>query len=103
MTEVVRYALRDGVAILQIANPPVNALSLEVRRALRTAIARAAEDEEAEAIVLTGAGQTFPAGADIREFDAPAQAPYLSEVCDAIEASIKPVVACLHGTALGGG
>lgn len=103
MAEVVEYAVRDGVAVIEVVNPPVNALSRAVRAGLIAALTRAAGDEAAEAIVLTGAGRTFPAGADIREFDAPAAEPHLPEVCAALEASPKPVVACLFGTTLGGG
>ncbi|MEM6729121.1 MAG: 3-hydroxyacyl-CoA dehydrogenase NAD-binding domain-containing protein, partial [Pseudomonadota bacterium] len=103
MEEVVSYQAREGVAVLRISNPPVNALSQPVRAALLAALARANADDAVTAILLTGAGATFPAGADIREFDSPSEAPHLPEVCNAIEASPKAVVACLHGTALGGG
>ncbi|MEM6277571.1 MAG: 3-hydroxyacyl-CoA dehydrogenase NAD-binding domain-containing protein [Pseudomonadota bacterium] len=103
MAKVVEYAVREGVAVIEVVNPPVNALSRDVRAGLIDAVARATDDETVQAIVLTGAGRTFPAGADIREFDAPAAEPHLPEVCAAIEASPKPIVACLFGTALGGG
>ncbi|MBC7157176.1 MAG: enoyl-CoA hydratase/isomerase family protein, partial [Rhodobacteraceae bacterium] len=93
----------EGVALVTIDNPPVNALSHPVRAGLVAAIAAAEADPAVAAIVLTGAGRTFPAGADIREFDTPPQDPWLPEVCDRIEDCAKPVVAALHGTALGGG
>ncbi|MEM9854906.1 MAG: 3-hydroxyacyl-CoA dehydrogenase NAD-binding domain-containing protein, partial [Pseudomonadota bacterium] len=103
MEEVVQYAVQDKVAVIRVANPPVNALSLSVRLGLRAAILRAAEETEALGIVIAGAGRTFPAGADIREFEGPASAPHLPDLSDLIEMCPKPVVACLHGTALGGG
>ncbi|MEL6915536.1 MAG: 3-hydroxyacyl-CoA dehydrogenase NAD-binding domain-containing protein [Pseudomonadota bacterium] len=103
MADLVRYSIRDGVAVLEIDNPPVNTLSQGVRAGLMEGLQRAGQDAAAEAIVVMGRGETFPAGADIREFDAPSAAPHLPDLCDAIEASPKPVVACLHGTALGGG
>ena len=103
MGDVVSYGREGAIAVLTIDNPPVNALNVIVRRCLAEGIARANADEGAEAIVIAGAGRTFPAGADIREFGKPPQTPSLPEVCQAIEDSAKPVVAALHGTALGGG
>jgi 3-hydroxyacyl-CoA dehydrogenase len=103
MTEPVSYLGQDGIAIVEIGNPPVNALSAPVRRGLIDAIARAGRDPEVRAIVMTASGRTWPAGADIREFDLPPTGPTLAEVCDTIEASAKPVVSALFGTALGGG
>ncbi|MCH2078055.1 MAG: 3-hydroxyacyl-CoA dehydrogenase NAD-binding domain-containing protein [Rhodobacteraceae bacterium] len=103
MSEVVKVSARDGVAVVEVCNPPVNALSQAVRQGLVDAMARVASDDGIQAAILIGAGRTFPAGADIREFDAPAQEPHLPDVCNAIENCPKPVVACLHGTALGGG
>lgn len=92
-----------AVAVITIDNPPVNALSRAVREGLNAAFSRAAEDGDVQAIVLICAGRTFIAGADIREFDLPPAAPHLPEVVAAIEATGKPVVAAIHGTALGGG
>ncbi|MEL7299238.1 MAG: 3-hydroxyacyl-CoA dehydrogenase NAD-binding domain-containing protein [Pseudomonadota bacterium] len=103
MAEYVGYRARDGVAVLEIDNPPVNALSQAVRQALLRAFERASDDTSVHAIVLIGTGRAFSAGADIREFDQPSAEPSLPELCDALEASTKPVVACLHGAALGGG
>ncbi|WP_147125230.1 3-hydroxyacyl-CoA dehydrogenase NAD-binding domain-containing protein [Shimia ponticola] len=103
MGDIIRYEVTEGVAVLSIDNPPVNALSAEVRLGLNSALDRAQADDSVSAIVLTAAGRTFPAGADIREFGKPPVEPHLPDVCNAIEASSKPVVAALHGMALGGG
>ena len=95
---------RDGdVAVVTADNPPVNALKHEVRAGLTEALAQACDDDAVRAVVIACAGRTFFAGADITEFGKPPQAPSLHDVIAAIEAMPKPVVAALHGTALGGG
>jgi len=95
---------RDGdVAVVTADNPPVNALKHEVRAGLTEALAQARDDDAVRAVVIVCAGRTFFAGADITEFGKPPQAPSLHDVIAAIEAMPKPVVAALHGTALGGG
>ena len=99
----VRLARSGSVAVIEIDNPPVNAASQAVREGLLGALSEAAADPGIAAIVLIGAGKTFVAGADIREFDGPLLGPNLPDVCNAIEDCSKPVVAALHGTALGGG
>ena len=103
MSEVVRLERHDAVAIVTVDSPPVNALSAAVRRGIFEQVKTAAGDPQVQAIVLTCAGRTFIAGADITEFGKPPQPPGLNEVIAAMENSPKPVVAAIHGTALGGG
>ena len=95
---------RHGDVLIVLSNnPPVNALSTAVRQGLVDAIAEAEADSSVNAVVIACEGQTFFAGADITEFGKPPQMPWLPEVVDTIESCSKPVVAAIHGTALGGG
>lgn len=103
LTEMVNYTVDDGVAVLTLNNPPVNALSHGVRLGLVKGVEKALEDETASAIVIYCEGNTFIAGADITEFASGPQDPQLDEVLVALENSSKPTVAAIHGTALGGG
>jgi 3-hydroxyacyl-CoA dehydrogenase len=100
---VVSLASDGDIAIISVNYPPVNALSQQVRQGILEAVRSAAGDADVRAIVLTCDGKTFIAGADITEFGKPPLAPSLVEVQDAIEGSPKPVIAAIHGTALGGG
>ena len=99
------YSTRGPVAVLEMANPPVNGLGLALRRAIIDGIDRALADPAVTAIVLTGSASAFSGGADVREFGSPksGQAPNLLHVIDAVEASTKPVVAAISGNCLGGG
>ena len=103
MSEVVKLERHDGVGIVTVNSPPVNALSAAVRGGILECIKAAVADPAIKGIVLTCAGRTFIAGADITEFGKPPKAPALNDVLSEIENSPKPVVAAIHGTALGGG
>jgi 3-hydroxyacyl-CoA dehydrogenase len=103
MSDVVSYAREGNIAVITIDNPPVNAMSHAVRLGLWNAIDRLAADADADAAVLICAGRTFVAGADIAEFDKPIQDPWLPALVQKLEDCAKPVVAAIHGTALGGG
>jgi 3-hydroxyacyl-CoA dehydrogenase len=99
------YELNDGVAIVTLDQPPVNALSFALRCRLAAGLAAALADPAVSAIVLAGAGRGFSGGGDITEFDQPTadQAPAPTALCAQVESSPKPIVAALHGMALGGG
>jgi 3-hydroxyacyl-CoA dehydrogenase len=103
VNDVTDLDVRGGVAIVRVDNPPVNALGRAVRDGITDAVTQAQSNAEVQAIVLVCAGKTFIAGADIREFGKPHEGKSLGEVLDAIERGPKPVVAAIHGTALGGG
>jgi len=95
---------KDGnISIITLNSPPVNALSAPVREGLHKGITEARNDGETEAIVIICEGRTFIAGADISEFGKEPKGPSLFEVQEFIENSNKPVIAAIHGTALGGG
>ena len=100
---VVTTARAGAILVVTVNNPPVNALGVAVRQGLAAAMAQAQADSAVAGVLLMGAGKAFIAGADIREFGKPPVPPALPEVCRAIEGSDKPVVAVLHGAALGGG
>ena len=100
---VTDLSIEDGVAIVTINAPPVNALSANVRQGLVDAFGQAGVDPAVQAVVLICEGRTFIAGADISEFGKPRVGPSIREVQDLIENCPKPVVAAIHGTALGGG
>ena len=103
MTSPIRTERHDDVLVIISDNPPVNALGAAVRQGLDAAIREGVADASIAAMVIRCDGRTFFAGADITEFGKPMVEPGLPTVVDLIEASTKPVVAAIHGTALGGG
>lgn len=103
MTSAVQMTREARVALIRVDNPPVNALGHAVRAGLLEAFRAAEQDGQVEMIMLYCTGKTFIAGADIREFGQPAQAPILQELTLAIENGNKPSLAVLHGSVLGGG
>ncbi len=100
--EVVQYAVHDGIAVISINNPPVNALGAGVSEGIIASVDRAEADPAVQALVLIGAGRSFIAGADIRRFGVPREQPKRRSY-DALDQCSKPVVAAIHGFALGGG
>ncbi|XOV88037.1 MAG: 3-hydroxyacyl-CoA dehydrogenase NAD-binding domain-containing protein [Pseudomonadota bacterium] len=99
----VHYEVRGDIALMTIDNPPVNPLSSGVRQGLADGLDKALADEAVKAIVLTGAGRAFIAGADISEFGGTAEGPSLHACLTAMDNSPKPIVAAINGTAFGGG
>ncbi|HJZ45054.1 MAG TPA: enoyl-CoA hydratase-related protein, partial [Hyphomicrobiaceae bacterium] len=100
---IVETQKQGEVAVIRMDNPPVNALGHALRVGLEKAFAEANADAGVKAIVLTGTGRFFSAGADITEFRSEMKEPFLPQLIDKIEGSSKPVVAAVNGTALGGG
>lgn len=105
LSSTVRYALHGSVAVITLDNPPVNGLGDTVRAGIYAGLAQSQNDDNVGAVVLVGTGRAFCGGADIRQFNTPAAnaQPTLREVISALEKSDKPVVAAIHGFALGGG
>ena len=100
---VVKHKIIEEIALIEISNPPVNAISAAVRVGLLETIENLSLNEKIKAIVITAPERTFLAGADIKEFGKKVDAPILGKICDKIESLNKIVVASLHGTPLGGG
>ena len=99
--EKVKWERREGVAVLTVANPPVNALVQPVRAALFDLVAQAEADPEVSAILIQAEGRTFPAGAAVREFSGVAGDPTLADLCLRIETCTKPVVAAMDDLVVG--
>ena len=103
INDVTKLDIVENVGVLTLNSPPVNALSANVREGLDIGIKKAIENNDVQAIVIICEGRTFIAGADISEFGKEPKGPSLFEVQDIIENSSKPIIAAIHGTALGGG
>ena len=103
LTEMIDYSVADGLAILTVDNPPVNALSRGVRDGLNEGLLKAEADGAVKGVLILCKGRTFIAGADIKEFGKPKAGVSLQDLQKQMEKSSKPVIAALHGTALGGG
>jgi 3-hydroxyacyl-CoA dehydrogenase len=103
MSEVARYAVRDGIAVITLNNPPVNGLGNALRAAIMEHLEKADADPAVKAVVLIGSAKFFSGGADIREFNQPRTKPDLPDVNDRQDAMKKPLVAAIGGFALGGG
>ena len=102
MSSVVSYQIHEGIGVITVDNPPVNALSHAVRTGIASALETARHDDTT-ALVLLCAGRTFIAGADITEFGKPPMEPSLPELLDILDSHPKLTIAAIHGTALGGG
>lgn len=103
MSNAVLRSVEGTIMVLTVSNPPVNALGHAVRQGLWDAIVEIGQRDDIEAAVIIGDGRTFPAGADIKEFGKAPKNPWLPDVVNHIESCEKPIVAAIHGTALGGG
>ena len=103
MARLVRFRVLDGIAVVTLDAPPVNALSAAMRAGLWEVFQRVDSNHDIKGAVLMASGTMFSAGADMREFGGPAKQPSLPQLCDLIEATTKPVVAATQGQALGGG
>lgn len=103
MSDVVAFEKHGRIGLITVNNPPVNALGVDVRQGLIESLNTGFNDDGVDAMVIIGGGRTFIAGADIREFGKPPKAPDFPAVLDTLENAGKPLVAAIHGTALGGG
>jgi len=103
MVDISKFNVENGVAVIEIDSPPVNALSIHVRKAIIAGLEKAWADTTVDVIVIICAGRTFFAGADIKEFGKPPMEPGLPETLAILESGNKPTIAAIHGTALGGG
>ena len=102
MEKTANLNIEGEIAFIDMNYPPMNSLCQSLRENLKSCLDKALQDNKVKAIIIHGAGRVFSAGADINEFGKPLEAPHLPDICDFIEASDKPIIAAIHGTALGG-
>jgi len=103
LTEAATLTIQEGIGIISINNPPVNALGFPVRKGIADGIEQSVKDDQVKAIIIICEGRTFCAGADIKEFGQPPKDPGLGDVLEVLDACPKPTLAAIHGTAFGGG
>src|SRR3954463_13664487 len=103
MSEVAQYAVRDGIAVITLNNPPVNGLGNALRAGIMESLKKSEADPAVKAVILTGSGKAFSGGADIREFTHPPPKPELPDIKEQQDGMSKPLVAAIDGFALGGG
>jgi 3-hydroxyacyl-CoA dehydrogenase len=103
LSDMADLSIEDGIAVITINNPPVNALSQGVRLGIKEGVEQCLSNDQVQALVLICAGRTFIAGADITEFGGPMKEPGFHAVLEDMENASKPIIAAIHGTALGGG
>jgi len=105
LDDKVDYTVTDGIALVQMRNPPVNSMGYALRRRIMAALDRSEADDAVQAVVLTGSDAVFSGGADITEFGTPKanQHPTLRDIIEALDAFSKPVIAAIDGVCLGGG
>ncbi len=103
MSDTVSFSKQGSIGLIKVNNPPVNALNQSVRAGLKTCVEQGLADDGVKAMVLICEGRTFIAGADINEFAKGMGEPGLVPVIGNMETAAKPIVAAIHGTALGGG
>lgn len=102
ITDILRVEIEDGIGLICLSKPPVNALGVALRTAIHAAYGTLRDDPAVKAIVLYGEGRFFSAGADIKDFGKADLQPTLPQVLKALQDSDKPVVTALHGVAFGG-
>ena len=102
MENTANLNIEGDIAFIDLNYPPMNSLCQSLRDNLKKCLENAMQDNTVKAIIIHGQGRVFSAGADINEFGKPLESPHLPDICDLIEASDKPIIAAIHGTALGG-